>query len=110
MRGVREPSTSPWFDWTVVIVLWVFGFSLIYFVISKALSHEWYPIDCCSGRDCSSIPSYRVDRVSGGYLIDGIHFVAERDARNSPDGQFHACFPVNAKSWLRCFFRPPMSM
>jgi hypothetical protein len=76
----------------------------------EAMAHEahngWsYPFECCGGHDCSSIDDKRVSYAPGGYLVDGLHFVAQKDVRQSPDGQFHACFPQPNN--LRCFFAPP---
>lgn len=93
---------------SVVPAIFILGWLIASGVI--VLAHSFYPHECCHDKDCTSIASYRVDHVSGGYLVDGLHFVPEAQARNSPDGQFHACFPVAKKELLRCFFRPPMSM
>lgn len=93
---------------------WLAGFLIVaawlaMFVI-PAFSHDapsgWaYPIECCSNADCAELPSSRVKNVSTGYLIDGKHLVPFKDARQSPDGLFHACFPTPDN--LRCFFAPP---
>ena len=77
---------------------------------TTALAHEapsgWlYPVECCSGYDCAAINEKRVSAAVGGYLIDGVHFVAQQDVRQSKDGEYHACFPK--PETLRCFFAPP---
>lgn len=90
----------------VFVAAFLFILSLL---ILPAHGHSFYPWECCHDRDCEAISSSRVEGVPGGYLIDGLHYVAERDARNSPDGQYHACFP-KASTNPRCFWRPPRSV
>jgi hypothetical protein len=73
--------------------------------ITVALAHSFYPVECCSGYDCAPIDAKRVGFSAGGYMVDGLHFVAQKDVRQSLDGEFHACFPQPNN--LRCFFAPP---
>lgn len=75
---------------------------------TRAKAHSWYPSDCCSSTDCAALARDRVYAVTGGYLIDGRHFVIEAQARASPDNHYHGCFPTPAL--LRCFFAPKPSM
>jgi hypothetical protein len=70
----------------------------------SAKSHEWYPIECCAGYDCAEISENRVSIAATGYLIDGKFTVPYSEARNSPDGHFHACFPT--PDYLKCFWAP----
>jgi len=66
-------------------------------ISSAAYGHSFYPVACCSDRDCwpmgtdldAKEPDPRV--VPGGYMThDGI-FVAEANTRPSKDGRFHIC-------------------
>lgn len=96
-------------EWAIVLFwLGVVGIVVACFAV-LAQAHGFYPHECCHDRDCAPIASYRVDHVTGGYLVDGLHYVPEAQARNSPDGRYHACYPV-MQGKPRCFFRPPMSM
>ena len=57
-----------------------------------ALAHDWYPWECCSGRDCKMLPAGAVREVPGGYfIVETREFVAYRDSRPSPDGEYHRC-------------------
>ena len=111
------PQDRNTYGWVEVVVLWIvvvfFAVLLLFgLLIGKSTivwGHSFYPEICCSGQDCDVLESNRVESVPGGYLIDGLLYVAERDAKNSPDGRYHGCFPGN-KSSVRCFWRPPMSM
>jgi hypothetical protein len=70
-----------------------------------AVAHSFYSPECCSGFDCKPIDSKRVAYAPGGYMVDGRFFVAQKDARKSIDGEFHACFPQPDN--LRCLYAPP---
>lgn len=109
-----DDNTYPWVKDVLTVIAGfavaalIGGGILIIGTSTVVLPHSFYETACCSGNDCTPIASYRVDQVGGGYLIDGLHFVPESQARNSPDGMYHACFP--SKDKLRCLYRPPMSM
>lgn len=75
-------------------------------VVNHACGHSFYDPACCSDRDCAPLAPLRVSAAPGGYLIDGVHFVAEKDARPSPDKDYHGCFPVPTPWQLRCFWAP----
>lgn len=82
-------------------------------LIVHARAHEapsgWeYPMACCHNFDCAPLDANRVKEIEGGYLIDGKHFVAQKDAKDSPDGIYHACFPSLGQA-PRCFWHPPNS-
>ena len=59
-----------------------------------AHGHDWYPLECCGGKDCAVADSV-VQRSDGSYLVtahgmslvipEGYHW------RPSPDGQVHVC-------------------
>jgi hypothetical protein len=75
-----------------------------------AWAHDWYPPDCCSGRDCAPLASGRVKVTPEGYIIDGIHSVPHRRVRWSPDEHYHGCFPGQNRLVLGCFWAPRQAM
>lgn len=70
-----------------------------------AFAHGWYPRECCAGTDCAPLHPDRVRIDSTGYTIDGRHHVPYHIVRDSPDQQYHGCFPAPSRS-LKCFFAP----
>jgi hypothetical protein len=60
-----------------------------------AAAHSWYPMSCCSGSDCYSIPSSDVDLRPDGYFIKPTgELIPYGDARISPPdsgGDYHRC-------------------
>lgn len=94
------------------VVAWAAGLLVVmcFWLVSSAIAHMaasgWAcPVECCSGHDCDVIASSRVSPAAGGFLVDGKFFVAARDARQSPDGVYHGCFPT--KQTIGCFWAPP---
>jgi hypothetical protein len=86
---------------------------LLILMTSAALAHSWYPLECCSERDCYPVPVAKVKAVSGGWLVEGSTFVRHQDARPSPDGQFHICRHQDGKGAMiaipgraACFWAP----
>jgi hypothetical protein len=79
-------------------------------VASPSLAHEWYPVSCCSDRDCHPLVEANGETVTesadGWRLWDG-RIIARNRARPSPDRQFHLC-ETPAKTII-CFFAPPGS-
>lgn len=83
---------------------------------SPAAAHEWYPIECCSERDCQPIDDSDVRMTSRGWEIEGSGEVVpfgDRRERISPDGEFHLCsraFAVpGGDDRAICLFVPGMS-
>lgn len=72
-----------------------------------ARGHSWYPQDCCGGNDCAPVSQDRIRIVPGGYVLDGKYLIPEANARQSQDGDYHACFWPSPDK-LHCFFKPPM--
>lgn len=75
----------------------VAGFSVAAFLLSalpQALSHSFYPYECCSALDCYpvKIPPDEIERRPEGWLIkpDGV-LIPFGSARPSPDHHFHIC-------------------
>ncbi len=59
-----------------------------------AHAHEWYPIECCGGKDCTAADTV-IRREDGSYLVTahGMSLVIPEGYywRPSPDGQVHVC-------------------
>jgi hypothetical protein len=74
---------------------------------SSALAHSWYPVSCCSERDCRPLLEEKGETVTeaqdGWRLWDG-RIIARGIAKLSPDRQFHLC-ETRTKTIL-CFFAP----
>ena len=63
-------------------------------VVGGAFAHSWYPWECCSDQDCAPIKLNETPKEgNGGFtLMDGSgRFVAYKDIKPSPDGQWHLC-------------------
>ncbi len=71
-------------------------------------AHDWYPISCCSEKDCRPLTEAKGESVlestAGWELWDG-RIIARNAAKVSPDGKFHLC--ENADKRILCFFAPP---
>jgi hypothetical protein len=85
-----------------------------------AYTHEWYPNECCGGRDCGVATVTQVASFPRDVLpimtvtVNGVTVVVPNDfpRRASPDGRWHACIinvgpPTGPR--LRCLFEPPNS-
>lgn len=76
--------------------------------VAPAFAHDWYPRDCCSGRDCYPVADSDVAWTAGGWLIKATgEVVPHEKARFAPDGRFHRC-SVQGKIGERtlCLFVP----
>jgi hypothetical protein len=78
-----------------------------------ALAHDWYPLECCSDRDCGPADTV-VRRDDGSYLVTsrGMSTVIPADYakwRKSPDGRIHVCIRKlrSGAEYLVCAFRGP---
>jgi hypothetical protein len=75
---------------------------------SSALAHSWYPVSCCSERDCRPLVEEKGETVTeseGGWRLWDGRIIARGIAKLSPDRQFHLC-ETRTKTVL-CFFAPP---
>lgn len=86
-------------------------------LIVPALSHSFYPKECCSDTDCAPLDASRVQVTPSGYVIDGTETVPFSKALFSPDEHYHACWPRVCLAWtcsrgskLGCFFAPRQAM
>lgn len=78
-----------------------------------AWAHSWYPYDCCSEQDCFPVAVEQVRSIPGGWTLEDGTFIGFREARPSPDGQFHVCRYEEGKGKLialpgkpKCFWAP----
>lgn len=87
----------------------IVGILLAALSIHAASAHEWYPVECCSSRDC-----HVVDKAywKGGVMTvevgkDVVAIGKNVQWRQSPDGQYHVCY-TNAYDapHVYCFFVP----
>ncbi|WP_332692084.1 hypothetical protein [Devosia sp.] len=80
-------------------------------------AHEWFPVECCSDRDCARIDASAVRVVAGGYHVTvrpGSHpmvpagseprsyTIPFREAKPSQDAFFNICIAPDGR--LLCFF------
>lgn len=90
----------------IVTAFTVTFFLFLCFVAVKTVAaHSFYPPECCSGTDCDVIAASRVRPAFAGYMVDGIHYVPMGQVRQSPDSDYHGCFPTKDK--MGCFWAPP---
>jgi len=84
------------------------------------IAHEWYPMECCHGRDCAAVDSVEtlapastnglatlvVTTKYGTAVVP-----ADFPRRESKDNRMHACMRQGAtgRTHLLCFFVPPSS-
>jgi hypothetical protein len=85
-----------------------------------AVSHDWYPMECCSGTDCAEVDHATYDRtpditnklpILAVTTVHGTALVPENfPRRESLDGKMHACMrPASGDMSLICLFVPPPS-
>jgi hypothetical protein len=80
-----------------------------------ARAHDWYPLECCSDRDCA--PADDVVRQDDGSLLvtaRGMTVMIPADYqawRKSPDERIHVCIRKlrSGSQYLVCAFRGPGS-
>ena len=87
---------------------WFRALALLGLCPSVAFAHDWYPVSCCSDKDCRALIEESGETVresaEGWTLWDG-RTIARGIAKLSPDRRFHVC-ESPAKTIL-CFFAPP---
>lgn len=110
-----------------IFVCLVVGILLSLLLEVKSYGHDWYPIDCCSDRDCMAIPDDAVKVTAEGYVIKLTgELIAWDDPRlrftpEETESHFHWCRrledaryaapgsadPVYRKNDTVCLFAPP---
>ena len=98
MRGERRGTTSV----VVATIVWLLSPSV-------PAAHSWYPVWCCSEKDCRELSEEKGETVleaqDGWHLWDG-RLVARGIAKPSPDRKFHICEEPTTRAII-CFFAPP---
>lgn len=104
----NQRDDRPYLSASLVIV----AFLMLVLSCTKALSHSWYPWECCHELDCYVVAVKDVKPTNGGWIVEGNTFVSYKEARVSPDGQYHICRKENGKGAListekgACFWAP----
>ena len=70
-------------------------------VTSSAGAHEWYPNNCCGGRDCRVVACDQIHSDGNRWEYSG-RFIEKFKTQVSPDGSCHIC--SNALSGILCIF------
>lgn len=100
----------------VCALMWAAGIIIAaWLLVGTGWAHEWYPLRCCSGTDCSSVRAQNVKEGPNGYEVivrPGEHpmvtketltfLVPYKQAESSPDNEYHIC--INGTGKLLCFF------
>jgi hypothetical protein len=84
----------------------------------SAISHDWYPPECCNGFDCAPVErTAHTQPIAGGsvpqLIVTTRHGTAvvpqNFPARDSKDHRMHACIvPIgNEQMRIICLFLPP---
>jgi hypothetical protein len=98
VRSERRGTTSV----VVATILWLFS-------TCAPAAHSWYPVWCCSEKDCRELSEEKGETVleaqDGWHLWDG-RLVARGIAKPSPDRKFHICEEPTTRAII-CFFAPP---
>jgi hypothetical protein len=81
--------------------------ALVIAAASNAPAHEWYPLPCCSDKDCHALLEERgetvAETIAGWRLWDG-RTIPHELTRFSPDGRFHLC--ETPSKGVICLFAP----
>src|SRR5215831_21297535 len=96
------------------------GMALSLGLQSPVIAHEWYPMECCHGRDCAPVESVETLAPAStnglATLVVTTKFgtavvPADFPRRESKDNRMHACMRQGAtgRIHLLCFFVPPPS-
>ncbi len=78
------------------------------FVQSLSDAHSWYPLLCCSDKDCHELLEERGETVTegpAGFMLWDGRLIRKDTARLSPDTKFHLC--ERSDKTILCFFAPP---
>lgn len=78
--------------WPLIVAAAIIG---VLAICPGATAHEWYPLECCSDRDCwiagegGAEPEPRAG--PSGYVLHDGTLIPYHEARPSPDGRYHVC-------------------
>lgn len=97
---------------TIIAAAVLLALLVIGFFATPALSHDWYPRQCCSDRDCFAAPG-GVTATAGGWRVESSgEVVPYDDYRVHPTppeggGDFHTChIGGDPKARVLCLFVP----
>lgn len=98
----------------VLVALWLLAVAgcLIALALRPARAHDWYPPDCCSGRDCFPVADDAVTPMPGGAYLVGASGAAVQasQVRTSQDGRYHLCTRTGEiDGQPLCLFEPQRS-
>jgi len=76
---------------------WIAGATAVCLMLgaSQAVSHSWYPLECCSSSDCEMLSAKSLSRDDGAWLLPTGERIPFENARQSLDGEFHWCRYTN---------------
>lgn len=81
--------------------------------LAIAIAHSWYPLSCCSEKDCFPVEESDVKVTREGYRLKDGTLIPYSAARPSPDGLYHVCRYQDGKGALirlegqpACFWAP----
>ena len=74
-----------------------------FFIKAYLLAHSWYPLECCSEKDCQPVACKDLlEQADGSFLYQGMKFTKDM-IKPSLDQFCHVCFLEGAKTPL-CIF------
>jgi len=88
----RDPAAAFWLSLMVASAVGV-GLALVLFASSLARAHDWYPLECCSEKDCEPMEALTMRRDGDAevWILPDGERVPFAVARPSHDGRFHWC-------------------
>lgn len=78
----------------LLVLVAIIVFSMFVAWTQRADAHDWYPIECCSDKDCRPVSASAIRTGPQGYVINSSgETVGYRDSRvrTSPDDDYHWC-------------------
>ena len=87
---------------------WPLALAFLAIAPARVLAHDWYPISCCSDKDCHALHEENGETVmetAQGWELWDYRIIRRNKARLSPDRQFHLCETLSKS--IICFFAPP---
>lgn len=86
--------------WTALIAL---TGAMLALLSSAALPHSWYPVACCSDKDCAPEKGWRL--LGTNYIMADGEVIPWSETKEGKDEDFHVCRNLTTKK-LICAFRP----
>jgi len=80
-------------------------------LVGILLVHSWYPIECCTDKDCRPVPCEQIEKLGDGFVwlehsTKQKHYFPKNRLQPSQDDVCHVC--VSPKTWPSgiCLFVP----